>query len=220
MKPALPALAAGRRSAPPTALASPDSPRGAAMLDELRSRGLRLTPQRVAVVRELAQDESHPTAQELFDRLRANLPTMSFATVYNTLDALRRADLCWALALSPGSGRFDPNVSPHDHLVCDRCGSVRDLMAADTRALPRPTRASARSRLATVAPDFELRAVEQVFRGLCPSCSTATAAEPASRPRTTTAAAPPSGSPRGRPRSSPARSSPDSPPRRPRATPA
>jgi Fur family peroxide stress response transcriptional regulator len=194
------------------------------MLDELRSRGLRLTPQRVAVVRELAQDESHPTAQELFDRLRASLPTMSFATVYNTLDALRRADLCSALALSPGSGRFDPNVSPHDHLVCDRCGSVRDLMAADTRALPRPTRASARSRLATVAPRFELRAVEQVFRGLCPSCSTATAAgaaaPPGSRRPITTAAAPPSGSPRRRPRSAPARSALDGPPRRPRATPA
>jgi Fe2+ or Zn2+ uptake regulation protein len=213
MKQALPAPAAGRRTAPPTVLASPDSPRGAAMLDELRSRGLRLTPQRVAVVRELAQDESHPTAQELFDRLRGSLPTMSFATVYNTLDALRRADLCSALALSPGSGRFDPNVSPHDHLVCDRCGSVRDLMAADTRALPRPTRASARSRLAAVAPHFELRAVEQVFRGLCPSCSTAPGA--AQRPTTRTAAAPPIGSPRRPPRSLP-----DRPPRRPRATPA
>src|SRR4029079_16140631 len=85
---------------------------------------------RLAIVRELAEDESHPTAQELFERLRTALPTMSFATVYNTLDALTAAGLCAALALSHGSGRFDPNMAPHHHLVCDRCGSVRDLPSA------------------------------------------------------------------------------------------
>src|SRR5882757_5421290 len=78
------------------------------MLAGVRAAGLKLTPQRMAIVRELAGDESHPTAQEIFERLRPSLPTMSFATVYNTLDALRSAGLCAALALSPGSGRFDP----------------------------------------------------------------------------------------------------------------
>lgn len=160
------------------------SERGAAMLTALRRRGLRLTPQRVAVVRELATDGSHPTAQELFDRLRVTLSTMSFATVYNTLDVLRGAELCSALALTPGSGRFDPNVSPHDHLVCDGCGSVRDLLppspspSSATRSAARRPGAPARSRLAAVAPHFRLRAVEQVFRGLCAAC----AARPASAP--------------------------------------
>src|SRR4029077_2897805 len=100
------------------------------MLSGVRAAGLKLTPQRVAIVRELAQDESHPTAQELFDRLRRSMPTMSFATVYNTLDALSSAGLCAALALSPGSGRFDPNMEPHHHLVCDGSGPVRDLPSA------------------------------------------------------------------------------------------
>jgi Fur family peroxide stress response transcriptional regulator len=146
------------------------------MLAALRTRGLRLTPQRAAVVRELATDESHPTAQELFDRLRGSMPTMSFATVYNTLDVLRRSDLCSALALSPGSGRFDPNVLPHDHLVCDRCGLVRDLSPAEAPSKkispPRQAGRAAQSlRLAAVAPHFRLRAVEQVFRGLCAGCA-------------------------------------------------
>src|SRR6185436_4935485 len=79
------------------------------MLDGVRAAGLKLTPQRLAIVRELAEDESHPTAQELFERLRPALPTMSFATVYNTLDALTTAGLCAALSLSPGPSRFDPN---------------------------------------------------------------------------------------------------------------
>src|SRR6478609_3407445 len=97
------------------------------MLAGVRAAGLKLTPQRMAIVRELAQDEFHPTAQELFDRLRPSLPTMSFATVYNTLDALSSAGLCAAMSLSPGSGRFDPNMSPHHHVVCDVCGAVRDI---------------------------------------------------------------------------------------------
>src|SRR5882757_2894873 len=113
------------------------------MLAGVRGAGLKLTPQRIAIVRELAADESHPTAQELFDRLRPSLPTMSFATVYNTLDALSSAGLCAALALAPGPGRFDPNMVPHNHAVCDECGSVRDV--------PPPTSPAALSSDASVA---------------------------------------------------------------------
>src|SRR3954451_12253561 len=109
------------------------------MLAGVRAAGLKLTPQRMAIVRALAADTSHPTAQELYERLRPALPTMSFATVYNTLDALRAAGLCAALSLSPGSGRFDPNMQPHHHAVCDGCGSVTDIPAsAAPRARRRP----------------------------------------------------------------------------------
>src|SRR5215475_11633222 len=97
------------------------------MYARLRESGLKLTPQRLAIVRELSANPTHPTAQELFERLRPALPTMSFATVYNTLDALSSAGLCVALSLSPGPSRFDPNMEAHYHAVCDRCGLVRDV---------------------------------------------------------------------------------------------
>src|SRR4051812_35957603 len=104
---------------------SPDAdPRVASMLACVRSSGLKLTPQRMAIVRELAADPTHPTAQELFERLRPGLPTMSFATVYNTLDALAAEGLCAALSLAPGPSRFDPNMALHHHAVCDGCGLV------------------------------------------------------------------------------------------------
>src|SRR3954469_13141466 len=108
--------------------------RVASMLTCVRASGLKLTPQRMAIVRELAADPTHPTAQELFERLRPALPTMSFATVYNTLDALAAAGLCAALSLSPGASRFDPNMKPHYHAVCDSCGLVRDVPAANPGA--------------------------------------------------------------------------------------
>ena len=140
------------------------------MLADVRAAGLKLTPQRMAIVRELASDETHPTAQELFDRLRPSLPTMSFATVYNTLGALSSAGLCAALALSPGSGRFDPNMDPHHHVVCDVCGAVRDLPSALPGVAGSPDAPSAKA-VAHVAPGFELRSIERIFRGICASCA-------------------------------------------------
>lgn len=141
------------------------------MIAGVRAAGLKLTPQRLAIVRELAADESHPTAQELFERLRPALPTMSFATVYNTLDALTTAGLCAALSLAPGSGRFDPNMEPHHHLVCDRCGSVRDLPSAPAPAAAPPEDDSVRRAISRVAPGFEVRSVERILRGLCAACA-------------------------------------------------
>jgi Fe2+ or Zn2+ uptake regulation protein len=140
------------------------------MLAGVREAGLKLTPQRMAIVKELAGDETHPTAQELFERLRPALPTMSFATVYNTLDALSSAGLCAAMSLSPGSGRFDPNMAPHHHVVCDACGAVRDLFPSSEaeKGAPDPARAKA---VAKVLPGFEVRSVEQIFRGICASCA-------------------------------------------------
>src|SRR5689334_22432199 len=96
------------------AAADPRAARVERMVAGVRAAGLKLTPQRLAIVRELAADESHPTAQELFDRLLPALPTMAFATVYNTLAALDAAGLCGQLALTPGSARFDPNMQAHD----------------------------------------------------------------------------------------------------------
>jgi Fur family peroxide stress response transcriptional regulator len=129
----------------------------------VRAAGLKVTPQRLAILRELASDPTHPTAQELFERLRPALPTMSFATVYNTLDALAGAGLCAALSLAPGAARFDPNMLPHHHAVCDRCGLVRDI---PLQGAPK------QEECAPGAPaGFELRAVERIYRGLCADCA-------------------------------------------------
>jgi Fur family peroxide stress response transcriptional regulator len=144
--------------------------RARVMLERIRASGLKLTPQRMAIVREIAADPTHPTAQELFERLRPALPTMSFATVYNTLDALASAGLCAALALSPGASRFDPNMEPHHHAVCDRCGLVRDVPREPQDEAGEPS-AVGDANLHVAAPGFEIRAVERIYRGLCPACA-------------------------------------------------
>ncbi len=128
---------------------------------ELREAGLKVTRQRLAVVGALAGDETHPTAQEIFDRLRPDFPTMSFATVYNTLSALASIGRIRPLSLG-GATRFDPNVGPHHHAICDRCGAVRDVPSRGRPLTPRKDR--------VVLEGFEVHRVERLYRGLCADC--------------------------------------------------
>ena len=132
------------------------------MLAELKKAGLKLTPQRIAIVDALSDDTSHPTAQELYERLLPAHPTMSFATVYNTLDALSKLGLVGTLRLG-SAVRFDPNMTSHHHAVCDGCGKVVDL----------PAREPSRSAIERAAErsGFAIRTEERTYRGLCGRCS-------------------------------------------------
>jgi Fur family peroxide stress response transcriptional regulator len=137
------------------------SPRITAALDALDRASMRKTPQRVAIVRAFVDDPSHPTAQQIFDRLRRQMPTMSFATVYNTLAALEQSGSCRTLRIDGPAGdagtRFDPNVEPHDHAVCDRCGAVSDIPRTSHESPP-------------LLSGFEVTAVERLYRGECAQC--------------------------------------------------
>lgn len=134
------------------------------MVDELRRAGMRITPQRLAIVKTFAHDESHPTAQELFERLEPDFPSMSFATVYKTLDALARTGLCRTVRLG-NAARFDPNTMPHHHVVCESCAAVLDVPVRSNA----PGRA-AKKKIARVIPGFSIRSIERIYRGVCPRC--------------------------------------------------
>jgi Fur family peroxide stress response transcriptional regulator len=155
-------------------MAAGEAQRASAMLRDLRRAGLKLTPQRMAIVRLFAEETSHPTAQDLFERLRPSFPSMSFATVYNTLDTLARAGLAGIVRL-PGkrgdAARFDPNTAPHHHAVCDGCGAVLDISAGSLAATP-----AALEKVRRAAPGFSVRAVERIYRGLCAGCARTAAA--------------------------------------------
>ena len=137
------------------------------MLGDLKRAGLKLTAQREAIVRHFASDATHPTAQELYDRLRPEFPQMSFATVYNTLDALAAAGLSGTLRIGQAA-RFDPNTTPHHHVVCEACGAIGDVPAPSLAPSP-----AAVKRLGRAAPGFRVRAVERIYRGLCAACARA-----------------------------------------------
>lgn len=128
----------------------------------LKESGCRLTPQRLALLNALVRAETHPTAEELYARVRESCPTTSRATVYKTLETLEKMGEVLELEFRDGSNRYD-GVHPHahPHLVCTQCGRITDLHQAELdEALARVARGS----------DFEIRSFRCDFFGLCAEC--------------------------------------------------
>ena len=126
-----------------------------------RSTGRKVTAQRQCIFRVLQGDVSHPTAELVYAAARAEMETISLKTVYQTLNELAALGEIAALDLGTGTTRFDPNVEGrHHHLVCRRCGKVRDLHA-DFSSLTVPPGAE---------EGFEVGDAEVVFRGRCAEC--------------------------------------------------
>ncbi|HUY64893.1 MAG TPA: transcriptional repressor [Acidimicrobiales bacterium] len=126
-----------------------------------RSEGRKVTPQRQCIFRVLHGDVTHPTAESVYAAARADMETISLKTVYQTLHELAALGELAPLDLGTGTTRFDPNVEdPHHHLVCKRCGKVRDLHV-DFSTVTVPPGAD---------EGFEVGGAEVVFRGLCETC--------------------------------------------------
>ncbi len=98
------------------------------LADILRRRGLRVTPQRLAILSFLDGNTDHPTAEDIYAAVKAQHPAISLNTVYKTLEAFEEADLVWRFrAGQKHKSHYDPNSRTHPHVVCTRCGSVDDL---------------------------------------------------------------------------------------------
>lgn len=132
------------------------------LTDAFRHRGLKITPQRVAIFHVLHANPSHPSAEAVYEAVAVDLPSISLRTVYQTLNDLAEMGEIQALDLGTGAARFDPNVADHHHLVCERCGVVTDVQAdvADVRPSP--------------LGGFVVHATNVIFRGRCATCASST----------------------------------------------
>src|SRR5690625_3079716 len=96
-------------------------------LDRLKASGVRITPQRHAVLEYLLNSMTHPTADEIYKALEDKFPNMSVATVYNNLRILREIGLVRELTYGDDSSRFDSNMNDHYHIICEDCGKIVDF---------------------------------------------------------------------------------------------
>jgi len=133
-----------------------------------RDRGLKITPQRQAVFAALHENARHPTAESVHDAITTMMPAVSLRTVYSVLSELTEMREINQLDLGTGSARFDPRTTPHHHLVCDRCGLVRDVTVDHPDVRPVSEASSGASE-----PRFRITGTEIVFRGHCGECSAA-----------------------------------------------
>jgi Fe2+ or Zn2+ uptake regulation protein len=133
------------------------------VLERLRVRGWRITPQRRAVAQALAGDNVHLTAEQIYERARTVVPEISLATVYNTLRELTSMGEVLEVISDAGAVRYDPNaVNPHQHLACLGCGELIDVHPSGQGGL-------------SLDEDhgYSIRKVAITFQGYCPECATA-----------------------------------------------
>jgi len=97
------------------------------LIDRLERAGIRPSAQRVAIAAYVLATEDHPSADEVWNRVKADFPMVSRATVYNTLQLFREHGLVQQLVLAEGSVVFDPKVEPHHHFVDDATGAIHDI---------------------------------------------------------------------------------------------
>lgn len=98
------------------------------LVEKIRQRGGRLTPQRVAVLKVLAESEGHPSVEQIHDQIKADFPTTGLATIYKTVTLLKEMGEVLELGFAYGSNRYDGNKPyPHPHLICTQCGEIHDL---------------------------------------------------------------------------------------------
>lgn len=132
------------------------------MVDALRENGLRLTPQRMAVVKYLAESRDHPSVEQLYEAVRPNFPTTSLATIYKTVAVLEQIGEAAELHLGQDMARYDgADPHPHPHAVCTECGRVVDVdLATDTGLVDRVEQITG----------FQVDTYRVDFFGICPDC--------------------------------------------------
>lgn len=123
---------------------------------------LGLTKQREVVLQVIRDSDNHLTANEVFDEAKGLLPTISFATVYNSLRFLKDAGHIAEIQFGNGASRFDKMTSRHDHAICVKCGKLVDMELE----LP-----SELVEIAEKFSKFKLESIELTLRGLCPNCN-------------------------------------------------
>jgi len=127
-----------------------------------RQAGVKLTPQRIEIFREVAASIEHPSAEMVLKAVQPRMPTVSLDTVYRTLWLLADLGLVSTLGPKRASVRFDANLAQHHHYVCVRCGLARDFESGELDALRIP---KAVKELGSVASTH----VE--VRGVCGRCA-------------------------------------------------
>ena len=122
---------------------------------------IRHSRQRDAILNYLRASHIHPTAEEVYEQVRKEMPNISLGTVYRNLSMLRELGQIRTIANGATAERFDGDLSEHQHLVCDSCGQVFDIHLDE----------SAVHGLEDISYDGQITGYDIVFHGRCRNCA-------------------------------------------------
>jgi Fur family peroxide stress response transcriptional regulator len=134
------------------------------IVSSLRDEGLRITPQRIAIVDYLLKTEDHPSAELIHKVVRKRYPMVSLSTVYKTLDLLKEKKLVNEIEVE-GESRFDAHTDEHINLICMKCGKIDDIDEEYLKEIQ--VKAAKKSKYLILKSNFELH-------GYCNSCKSKT----------------------------------------------
>ena len=130
--------------------------------DSLKTSGLRLTATRTAICKLLSETSDHPSALEIYRELKSQFPSLSLATVYNTIDVLVGMGLISVLGcVGGGHVHIDTNMHSHINVMCMNCHKIIDLPSSEVELLDK--------RIINES-GFKLQGSSIIFYGLCPDC--------------------------------------------------
>ncbi|MBI5182462.1 MAG: transcriptional repressor [Nitrospirae bacterium] len=133
------------------------------MIKKYIEKDLKLTPQRLAILDYLDGNKDHPSAEDIYNAVSKKFPTMSFATVYNTLERLKLMGEVIELTINAEKKHFDPNTKHHHHLMCIECKKIVDIFTDFKLEMP-----------VIDKKGFEIIGNHIGFYGVCPRCKTKT----------------------------------------------
>lgn len=135
------------------------------LVTRCRAAGMNMTPQRLGIYRALLESYDHPSPETLYDRVRPQMPSISLATIYKTLDTLVELGFASELPSTGDTKRYDANMDQHHHLVCRGCNAVEDFDDEALSAVKPPRRLNG----------FKPEHLSIHVHGLCRRCSQARA---------------------------------------------
>lgn len=129
-------------------------------IDYLNENGIKPSIQRIAVMEYLLKYRSHPTADEIYQALSPEMPTLSKTTVYNTLRLFVEQGAAVMLTIDERNANFDADVRPHAHFYCKQCTRIYDL----------PVKAKQLLQTTEVPDEFQVDEASLYVKGVCKDC--------------------------------------------------
>ncbi len=130
------------------------------VVKRFRALGLKVTPQRISILEIMRGNISHPSAEEVYRLAQQRHPSISFTTVYKTLQTLRDMGEVTEINVNPERSHYDPQMDRHGHAFCMKCRSLLDVAvfpAGETPGSP-------------AIPGFTVRDVQTHYVGVCAPC--------------------------------------------------
>jgi Fur family peroxide stress response transcriptional regulator len=128
----------------------------------LRIHGMKITPQRLMIFKILENNTSHPSAEDVYKRVKKTYPTVSFTTIYKTLETLKELGEIKELIIDEDRKHYDPNINIHHHVICSTCKKILDIFEDFSPHIKLPD---------FVSKDYTVTGFQISFYGTCKKCS-------------------------------------------------